>query len=271
MIKCELCNKEYKTIRGLSSHINKLHKEITQQYYYDMFINNSLSKYVCPTCGKPTKFISIGYGYKKHCNQICANKDTEIIKIRHETLNNTFGHPFTRSEVLAKCKQTYINRYGVDNPYQIENNRIKAHSKEALEKHYNTLKKNGTFKTSKIEDKCYYILTQYFCTVLRNYKSDIYPFRCDFYIPNIDCYIECNFHWTHGGHWFDENNQDDINKVKNWSNRSKYFDNAINTWTIRDINKRNYAKSNKLNYIVLWTLDDFNKWVKSNFELKKDY
>lgn len=271
MVKCEICNKEYKNLNGLSSHITKSHKDITQQYYYDAFISNNLAKHICPTCEKTTDFISIGYGYKKHCNKICANKDINVINIRHETLNNTFGHPFTRPEILSKCKQTCIDRYGVDNPYQIDYIKAKSHSEEALEKHYNTLQKNKTFKTSKLEDKCYYILIQYFSSVLRNYKSDVYPFRCDFYIPELNYYIECNFHWTHGGHWFDENNQDDINKVKNWSNRSKYFDNAINTWTIRDINKRNYAKSNKLNYIILWTLDDFNKWVKSNFELRKDY
>ena len=114
MIKCELCNKEYKTIRGLSSHINKLHKEITQQYYYDMFINNSLSKYVCPTCGKPTKFISIGYGYKKHCNQICANKDTEIIRISVTNANAT-----TAAKVANEVEKVFSQR--VSEIYKINN------------------------------------------------------------------------------------------------------------------------------------------------------
>ena len=34
--------------------------------------------------------------------------------------------------------------------------------------------------------------------IIRQYKSDLYPFACDFYIPSLDLYIECNYHWTHG-------------------------------------------------------------------------
>ena len=30
-------------------------------------------------------------------------------------------------------------------------------------------------------------------------KYDRYPFACDFYISSLDLFIECNYHWTHGG------------------------------------------------------------------------
>ena len=71
-------------------------------------------------------------------------------------------------------------------------------------------------------------------------------------------YIECNFSWTHGGHFFDENNIEDQEKLKLWkSKNTKYYDNAIKTWTVRDVKKHNIAIQNKLNYIVLWK-EDYN-------------
>lgn len=41
---------------------------------------------------------------------------------------------------------------------------------------------------------------------------------------------------------------------------SKYYENAIYTWTIRDVNKYNCAKQNNLNYMVLWKLEDTLTW-----------
>lgn len=271
MIKCKLCNKDFKNLNALSSHVTKSHKDITQQYYYDTFIRPIGHKNICPTCGKTTDFISIGYGYKTHCNKICSNMDNSIITQRHNTLRNGIGHPFTRKDVLDKCKSTLKEKYNVDNAFQIDEVRLKSHNTQALEKHYQTMKKNQTFKTSKQEDECYNKLLQYFSVIYRNYKTKEYPFRCDFYIPEIDCYIECNFHWTHGGHWFNENDSNDIATKNNWSNKSNYFNNAINTWTIRDVEKRKYAKENKLNYVVLWKYEELQEWIDSNFELRHDY
>lgn len=271
MINCKLCGKDCKNLNALSSHVTKSHKDITQQYYYDTFMKPIGYKNICPTCGKPTDFISIGYGYKIHCSRSCSNTDSNIIAQRHETLRNGIGHPFTRTEILNKCKSTIKEKYNVDNPYQIVAVKAKAHNKQALEKHYETMKKNQTFKTSKQEDKCYEILTQYFSVVNRNHKTTQYPFRCDFYIQEIDCYIECNFHWTHNNHWFNENDPEDIKIKNNWTNKSKYFDNALYTWTIRDLEKCNIDKKNNLNYIVLWKYDDLQIWIDSNFELRHDY
>ena len=37
--------------------------------------------------------------------------------------------------------------------------------------------------------------------------------------------------------------------------------NAINTWTVRDVNKRNIAKKNNLNYIEFWNLNDVHEFL----------
>lgn len=270
-MKCSICNKECKNLNALSSHITKSHKDISHKYYYDTYMSLSKTNNICQTCGKETPFINLAVGYKKHCNRVCSNKDQTIINIRHETLSNTFGHPFSRPEILEKCKMTCIEKYGVNNPYQIEYIKAKSHNKEALEKHYQTLKRNNTFKTSKQEDDCYNILCKHFNTVLRNHKTDKYPYKCDFYIEDIDAYVECNFHWTHNNHWFNETDSNDIDISNSWMNRSKYFDNAIHVWTIRDVAKRKCAKDNRLNYIVLWNYTDFQDWLDTNFEIRHDY
>ena len=264
MLECKLCKCLFKNLNGLSAHITKKHKDVSQQEYYDTYIDQS-KNHICPTCGKPTKFLSIGYGYKTHCNKICANKDNQIITQRHTTLDNTYGHPFSRPEVLAKCRKTIETRYGVSNSFCLPIAKENAHSKKALAKHYNTMKKNKTFKVSKQEDKVYSKLVDIFGEndVERNYYSEKYPFRCDFYIKSLDLYIECNFHWTHGGIPYDGRKSICRKQLAMWKEKaktSKYYKNAIHTWTIRDVNKYKCAKKNKLNYIVLWKLEDTLTW-----------
>ena len=47
-------------------------------------------------------------------------------------------------------------------------------------------------------------------------------------------------------------------KAKN----TKFYNNAIQTCTNRDINKRNIAKKNKLNYLVFYSILEIEKWIK---------
>ena len=99
---------------------------------------------------------------------------------------------------------------------------------------------------NKYNDTCY------------QYSSDLYPFHCDFYIPSLNLYIEYNGSWTHGKHPFNKDNEDDIEILNNWkikSETSKFYKSAIETWTIRDVNKRNLAYKNKLNFIEIWYVD----------------
>lgn len=49
--------------------------------------------------------------------------------------------------------------------------------------------------------------------IIRQYSDNRYPFCCDFYLKSLDLFIELNFHWTHGGHPFDENSQADQEKL----------------------------------------------------------
>lgn len=178
-------------------------------------------------------------------------------------------------EFLDKVETTNLKNRGVKYPAQSKEVQKKLNTKESKLKGIKTKRKNGTLNTSKPEDNIYKILYEYFGTdkVERNYNLDKrYPFSCDFYIKSLDLFIECNFHWTHGSHWFNKNNDNDINKLNQWKDKNtKFYNNAINTWTNRDIKKKHIAEKNKLNYIVFWNENDIYLWVSLNCPNGQDW
>lgn len=168
-------------------------------------------------------------------------------------------YPSQSPEIQEKVKDTCIEKYGVEYPMQLPEVRAKA---------YNTKRENGTFNTSKTEDDTYKILKDMFGEVLRQYSSNMYPYNCDFYIPTYDLYIECNYHWTHQDHIYDDLNQVDKNLVESMHSKcSKYYDNAIYTWTIRDKEKYDAVIKNKLNYIVFYSFNQFQHWALEDLHL----
>ena len=119
------------------------------------------------------------------------------------------------------------------------------------------MRDNNSFNRSIPEDKYYETLINQYGedNVIRWYSDDRYPFVCDFYIPSKDLFIELDKHWTHGGHAFNELDLNDISKLEEWQERvktSKYYKNAIYTWTILDVKKAKIAKKNNLNYKVIY-------------------
>lgn len=193
-------------------------------------------------------------------------RNVKTIEKRKRTCIEKYGcpNPINNEQVKEKAKQTCLKRFGVDNYFKTRKNIEYTHSEPILLKIYETKRKNHTFNTSKPEERCYDILVNKFGVddVIRQYKSDLYPFHCDFYVKNKDIYIECNFHWTHGGHKFDTNNKDDIdklNKLKEKYERSnhKMYGGGIKTWTERDPKKFEYANKNNLNYLTFYNEKDF--------------
>lgn len=131
---------------------------------------------------------------------------------------------------------------------------------------------NHTFNSSSAEKKVFELLQEKFNEVKRNYRSKEYPFCCDFYVKDIDTYIECNFHWTHGHYnqnilgTFDKNNPIHLKVLSIWKNKKdKYYDNAIQTWTVRDVNKIISLQKNNLKYKIFWNnnLTDFYNWYNN--------
>ena len=125
-------------------------------------------------------------------------------------------------------------------------------------KQYLTRKKNGTTNTSNEEKQLYEeLLTKYNGkTIYKQYKDKVrYPFYCDFYVLEDDLFIELNAHWTHGGRPYDANDADCQKQLQFWQEKaktSKFYENAIQTWTVRDVKKLEYAKKYNLNYKVIY-------------------
>lgn len=166
-------------------------------------------------------------------------------------------------EIRKKIQQTMLDKYGVEHAFQV---------KEFIDKAWATKRKNGTFNSSKPERTMKLLLEDVFGkdSIKVQYQSVDYPFHCDFYVEPLDLYIELNASWTHGGHWFDENNPDDIKQLNEFQQRAKqkgsrYYHAAIDTWTRRDLLKLQIAIDNNLNYLVFWKndLSDFREWLMS--------
>ena len=197
--------------------------------------------------------------------------ESEIIKDKIASNNlQKYGvkHNAQRADVRAKMEKTNYERYG---------GKSSSCDPRVVKKGYETRRKNGTFNTSSPETSLHNRLLEMYSNVENNYNKDSrYPFHCDFYIPDRDLFVELNLHWTHGGHWFDKNDTDDLAKVDKWKKKdSKFYDMGINNWTVRDLKKRQTAQKNNLNYVVLWTVLDIEEWLSlgcpNGYDWKEEY
>lgn len=140
-----------------------------------------------------------------------------------------------------------------------------------LQKEYITKKQNGTFNISLPEQQCEEYIKKYFNgDYITQYKSVNYPYSCDFYIPSLDTYIEYQGTWTHGGHPYDPNNNDDRQIIEKWNNKDTfYYKNAIHTWTVSDVKKRQVASDNNLHWYEVWNIDEFKHIINTLYEQSK--
>ena len=186
--------------------------------------------------------------YKNHLDEIRDKTiQTSLEKYDKEYYSQT-------DEYKNRIKQTYIERYGVENYAQTD---------DFKEKQYITKKHNNSFNSSSIEKQFDEFLKSLKIEYVFQYKSNLYPYSCDFYIPFLDLYIEIQGNWTHGCHPFDSSNQEDLDKLSIWKEKSKtsdYYKQAIYTWTNLDVKKRNIAKENELNYLEIFS-DELDKCI----------
>ena len=209
----------------------------------------------------PETLKKIALTNKKRYGDSCYFKTKDYFnKKKKYLLDNNIINVFQLPTVKDKIRQTNLKRYGVEHNMQ---------SEKVREKVYTTKAKNKTFNTSKPEEYIYKKLLSYFPEVLRQYKSEEYPFACDFYIPNLKLYIEYQGSWTHGFRPF-KGSCEDLSVLQRWQERSKprnMYESAINVWTNRDVKKREYAKDNALNWIEFFTLEEFENWFYKRCKL----
>lgn len=180
---------------------------------------------------------------------------------------------FTKSEKIKnKAKETMLRRYGVEYSMQIPKNKeymsYLMSSYEMQERRYNTMKRNHTFNSSSTEEELFLYIKSRFPTVVRQYKDkNRYPYFCDFYIPELDYFIELQGYYTHGKHPFDPNSNEDLQLIEYY--KKKYGEDCqpITIWSIKDVEKRDCAKKHNLNFKEVWSLEDGKNFVNDLYSV----
>ena len=265
-----------KRTKSRADHVNEIQQHVRESLYkkygaYDvMHIPHILQKI------KNTNLKKFGVEFPL---QQLKKENSEIYQKISQTCINKFDvdSPLKNKEVREKIKQTNIQKYGVDNP--LKNKEIREKIKQTNIQKYgvdNPLKNKEIWKKSqdnrqissksKLENNFLnYLKLKYESDdIITQYKSKEYPYYCDFYIKSINLYIEIQGHWTHNDHPFDINNLNDQQIMNIWRTKSlsdKYYKNALNTWTIKDVEKRNTAIQNNLNYLEIFGKTDLNKYI----------
>lgn len=240
------------------------------------------------TCALSNEFVKekrnhtweVKYGGHPFSNKYIRNKIKTTCKEKYgvENIGNS-------KEIRQKIKQTCKERYSVDNYAKTEECKEKlkntcierygdyfcntklatelSHSETANDKRIITMHKNHSWSTSKPEEEFYIRIKEKFPDVKRQYKDkERYPFNCDFYIPSLDLFIELQGHWTHNDHPYGQYNIEDQKILEEWkSKNTKFYNNAIRTWVVTDVKKREIAKKNKLNFKEVWTLEEGKKFI----------
>lgn len=219
-------------------------------------------------------------------NQMIKNK-TITMKDRYG-VESAMQIPEIAMKSSKKRQEVMLKKYGVKNSVE---------SKEIRDKIFDSRRKNHTLNSSLPENVLYKELVILFGTddVFRNIKvDDRYPYAVDFYIKSRDLFIELNGDKAHNTHWFDENSKRDLQIVNSYhenmirleseTNKKSRYRKYIETWTVKDLEKRDCARKHNLNYLVFWDgrscshhkkqvpiLSDFYEWKSLGCPDSKDF
>lgn len=170
--------------------------------------------------------------------------------------------------IMDKVRNTNMSRYGA--PVYTQSNEYKQNVNDIQSRIIATKRQNGVLNTSTVEKH-----VKGFDDFKSQYNNDSrYPYLCDFYDKDRDLFIEVNASWTHGYHWYDA--EKDVAVCTKWKAKSEdsaYYANALDVFTKRDVEKRECARANNLNYVTLWDSDgmDADLWFAMGMPLGKDW
>lgn len=253
---------------------HEINKKTCLKKYGDPTYNNqkqtkqtNLEKYGCENVfqAKQIKEISCSTKLKKYGDKHYVNS-----KQAKKTCLEKYGYANTNQVPMfkEKKKQTCLKHFGVEFPMQSKIVQSKYNFEQLAQKAFETKKKNGTTNSSKIQEWFTDELRQIYGTddVLTEYKEARYPFHCDVYIKSKDQFLELNIYFTHGEHPYNKNNIDDTKKLKLWEDKakqSKFFQNAINVWTVTDPLKQQFALKNNLNYKTFYSCSEIYEYINT--------
>lgn len=219
-------------------------------------------------------------------------KVPELRELADDKREQTTGYRCSLSDpsVRAKAEETCLKNNGVRYGILLPEVQEKLRSSEIQQKKYQTHKKNNSFNSSSKEDEIGKYILSIFPNTIFQYNDSRYvntktliPYNCDYYIPELDLFIEYQGSQYHHNHPFDKNNPDDLNEIIRLKERSKYlhkqlensdnrnnqcdrnnqYDNIIECWTKRDVLKRKSAKLNNINYLEIWPNDNYKEIINN--------
>jgi very-short-patch-repair endonuclease len=161
-------------------------------------------------------------------------------------------NPYQAKECKDKIRQTMLTRYGVEYVGQTQANRKSCESLNAQVKKHNTMKKNKTYKKSFSEDEFYDMLCIKFGTNNVERQVLLNNWRIDFYIQDINLYVQFDGVYWHG---LDR----DIEKIKEF--KHKRDKKIYETWC-RDQKQNEWFKQQNIKLIRILDIEWFkNKQI----------
>lgn len=145
MFKCEICDREFKSLKGLAAHIAQLGDHPTLEEYYNLYLKTDENIGKCATCGKNTTFMNLKIGYCVYCSIDCGAKNPATKDKKKRTCLDRFGETtnLKTQETKDKIKETCLEKYGAENVMQCE--AVKARLQETF------IKKYGVSSAAKVE------------------------------------------------------------------------------------------------------------------------
>ena len=185
---------------------------------------------------------------------------------KHRAFIEAMNKPETKLRLAESQRQAYDNPELRQKISKVLKNVYAEHGIEINKKKFTTMKINGSFSISKEEEAVYAALQEVFSVVERQKQYPHLSYHCDFYIPSLDLYIEYNGMWTHGSKPFDETDKECIKQLNAWKEKaktSKFYQAAIDIWTISDVKRKQCAIDNNLNWLCFYSMNDFKQWLNT--------
>jgi hypothetical protein len=118
MFKCEICLREFKSLKGVQSHALQTHY-VKSKDYYDKYLKKE-DEGKC-YCGSLTKYINITTGYHKYCSIKCQSNDPVIIEKRVSKVRGD-NHWTIRNKTGPNKGKTYDEIHGVEKSNYLKRN-----------------------------------------------------------------------------------------------------------------------------------------------------
>lgn len=260
-----LGKERYDKLRNECWHDKQI-KSVKQKYgVSNVFCKDTFSKFVSEEAvqkGRDKRLITLECRYGVSAPNANPEIKARMLETKKKTNLERYGveHVMQNPKIAYKSNKRRMEvmkeRYGAGSSVQIP---------EIRNKIFEARVKNNTVNSSVPENVLYDLLIDKFGKedIVRNALVDSrYPFHVDFYIKSRDMFIELNGDAAHNDHWFDASNSRDTQIVRAWeenmlrietqTGKKSRYRKYIETWTDRDVRKRNIAKTNKLNYLVFW-------------------